>query len=420
MPRSRTAGPLAGRRIVVGVTGGIAAYKAAPLVRLLLADGADVDVVMTRGAREFIGTVTFEGLTGRPVRTEVWEDVPDGTHVELGRGADALVIYPATAHTIARLAHGLADDLLTTTALAHEGPLLVAPAMHTEMFRHPATSANVATLTERGATIVGPGTGPLMGGDAGPGRLVEPGELRGELLAALGAATDGPGGDVTDGPLAGRRIVVTAGGTREALDPVRFLGNRSSGRMGFAIAAAAAVQGADVVLIAAPSELATPMGVTRVDVVSARDMEAAVREVGDGADAVVMAAAVADFRPGSELPDKWRRADGAPELTLVPNPDVLAGVVARRAGAPRPVVVGFAAQTGDLAASAAEKLASKGVEMLVANDVATPGIGFESPDNAVLILHADGRRRDVPRASKELVAECILAELAEHLVPPLG
>jgi phosphopantothenoylcysteine decarboxylase/phosphopantothenate--cysteine ligase len=423
MSAAESVRPLAGRTIVVGVTGGIAAYKAALLVRLLLADGAHVEVVMTRGARHFIGATTFEGLTGRSVRSEVWEDVPDGTHVQLGREADAIVVYPATAHTLAKLAGGQADDLLTTAALAHLGPLVIAPAMHTEMWSHPATSANVETLRERGAIVVGPATGPLMGGDSGAGRVVEPDELRDALLVALDVLGTDPAASVpgpSPGPLAGRTVLVTAGGTREAIDPVRFLGNRSSGRMGFAIAEAAAAQDADVVLIAAPSDLATPVGVRRIDVVSARDMDAAVREEERSADVIVMAAAVADFRPAMELAEKWRRTDGAPTLTLVPNPDILAGVIGRRGDARYPVVIGFAAQTGDLVAAAQEKLAGKGVDMLVANDVAQPGIGFESRDNAVLILHADGRRKDVPRASKELIAEVVLSEMTSHLVPPLG
>lgn len=410
--------PLSGRTVVVGVTGGIAAYKAALLVRLLLADGADVEVVMSRGAQAFVGAVTFEGLTGRSVRTEVWEDVPDGTHVELGRSADVLVVYPATAHTLAKFATGLADDLLTTTALAHDGPIILAPAMHTEMWSHPATAANIELLRERGARILGPATGPLMGGDAGPGRVVDPEEARDAVLEVLGGSKRVASASVPL-PYAGLTLLVTAGGTREALDPVRFLGNRSSGRMGFAIAQAAVEQGAEVVLIAAPSELPTPRGVRRVDVVSAREMDDAVREHEAAADAIVLAAAVADFRPAEHSASKWRRSEGPPTLNLVANPDILAGVIERRAGAVRPVVVGFAAQTGDLEAAAEVKLAEKRVDMLVANDVAVPGIGFESAENAVLILHPDGRRRVVPRAAKSLVAEVILADLATHLVPPV-
>jgi len=417
--RADTPRLLLGRHVVVGVTGGIAAYKAALLVRLLLADGATVDVVMSRGAREFIGSVTFEGLTGRAVRSEVWEDVPDGTHVELGRSADVVVVYPATAHTLARIAHGLADDLLTTTLLAHEGPLIVAPAMHTEMWSHPATAQNLATLRERGTVIVGPATGALMGGDHGTGRAVEPELARDAVLVALGidpGAEPGPSPTRTVArPYAGRRVLVTAGGTREAIDPVRFLGNRSSGRMGFAIAEAAADQGADVVLIAAPTELATPPGVRRVDIVSARDMDAAVRREEPAVDVVIMAAAVADFRPEVELDAKWRRTDGPPQLRLVPNPDILAGVVERRGATATPLVVGFAAQTGDLALEARAKLAAKGVDLLVANDVSRAGIGFESTENAVLILDRDGGAREVARTSKRAVAEILLAELLPRL-----
>lgn len=403
---------LRGRRVVVGVTGGIAAYKAALLVRRLVEAGVVVDVVMTRGAREFIGSVTFEGLTGRSVRSDVWEDVPDGTHVTLGQAAEALIVYPATAHTLAKLANGLADDLLTTTALAHDGPVIVAPAMHTEMWSHPATEMNLAALRARGVVVVGPATGSLMGGDSGAGRVVEPEDVVATLLDLLDIRPEEHAVMAAmPRPYAGRTLLVTAGGTREALDPVRFLGNRSSGRMGFAIAAAAAEQGAHVVLVTAPSDLPTPHGVLRVDVVSARDMDLAVREHEGAADAVLMAAAVADFRPEERLSTKWRRTDGPPIVRLVANPDVLAGVVERRGTAARPVMVGFAAQTGDLEAAAAVKLVAKRVDLLVANDVSVTGIGFESPDNAVLILHRDGRRRDVPTSAKRLVAEAILAEL---------
>ena len=414
--------PLSGRRVVVGVTGGIAAYKAALLVRLLLSEGATVDVVLTRGARHFVGEATFEGLTGRPVRSEVWEDVPVSTHVELGRSADALVVYPATAHSLAKLAHGLADDLLSTAALAHEGPLVVAPAMHTEMWSHPATVENVRMLRSRGTVVVGPAVGPLMGGDSGAGRLADPEGVRDAVLDVLPSSARhiAPARARAELPLEGRAIVVTAGGTREAIDPVRFLGNRSSGRMGFAVAEAAARMGAVVVLVAGPSDLPTPEGVRRVDVVSARDMDEAVRRHAPTSDAVIMAAAVADFRPEVAHTRKLRRTDGPPTLTLVPNPDVLAGVLERRGDAPRPVVVGFAAETGDLEAAAARKLADKGVDLLVANDVSEAGIGFESTENAVLVLHADGRRRAVERAPKELVAEAVLAELLTHLGSEVG
>ena len=389
------------RRVLLGVAGGIGAYKAAALARHLVTSGAVVDVVLTRGAREFVGAATFEGITGRPVRTEVWTDVPAGTHVDLGRAADAIVVYPATAHTLARLAGGLADDLLTTAALAHTGPLLLAPAMHTEMWEHPATRANVATLVARGAVLVGPEDGPLMGGDVGAGRLAEPDAAAAAVLSALAPRDD----------LAGRRLLVTAGGTREPIDPVRFLGNRSSGRMGFALAAAAAARGADVLLVAAPSALPTPAGVTRVDVGTAVEMDAAVTAHAGDRDAVLMAAAVADFRPATTHAVKLRRGEGPPPLELVANPDVLAGVMARRGAAARPVVVGFAAETGDLEASARRKLAAKGVDLLVANDVAADGVGFDVPDNAVLVLGRDGRCVAVGPAPKPVVADAVLDEL---------
>jgi phosphopantothenoylcysteine decarboxylase/phosphopantothenate--cysteine ligase len=397
-----------GRRVLLGVSGGIGAYKAAVLARGLVTAGASVDVVLTRGARTLIGPATFEGITGRPVRTEVWEDVAAGTHVDLGRRADVLVVYPATAHTLARLANGFADDLLTTSALVHRGPLVLAPAMHTEMWAHAATAANVAVLRSRGAILVGPDDGPLMGGDAGPGRLADPEAV---LAVVAGALTAG-------GDLAGRRLLVTAGGTREPIDPVRFLGNRSSGRMGFALAAAARARGADVLLVAAPSALPTPPGVERLDVTTALEMDAVVTAHAGDRDAVLMAAAVADFRPASAHGTKLRRGDGPPAVELVANPDVLAGVVARRGDGARPVVVGFAAETGDLAAAARRKLAAKGVDLLVANDVAEAGIGFDTDENAVLILDRDGGERSVPRAAKSAVADAVLDALVGLLPDP--
>ncbi len=403
-----------GRRILLGVSGGIAAYKAALLARRLVGAGALVDVVLTRGAREFIGAATFEGITGRAVRSEVWEDIAEGTHVALGQRAEAIVIYPATAHTVARLAAGLADDLLTTAVLAHRGPVVVAPAMHSEMWTHPATVRNVATLLERGVIIVGPATGALMGGDEGLGRLVEPDEIMVDLAAAIGASVES-GSQPTTGDLRDLHVVVTAAGTREPLDPVRFLGNRSSGRMGFALAEAARDRGARVTLVSAPSALPTPHGVHRVDVGTAREMDAAVATAARDADLVLMAAAVADFRPREVAPSKLRRGDGVPVVELEANPDILAGLVARRGADVRPVIVGFAAQTGDLEDEAARKLATKGCDVLVANDVSRPGVGFDGPDNEVLILHRDGTRRSVPRAEKRAVSEAILDEVAPLL-----
>jgi phosphopantothenoylcysteine decarboxylase/phosphopantothenate--cysteine ligase len=404
-----------GTRVVLGVTGGIAAYKAALLARLLVAEGAVVDVVLSRGARSFIGAATFEGITGRRVRSEVWEDVSDGTHVQLGRGADVMVVYPATAHTIAKLAVGLADDLLTSTILAHRGPVLLAPAMHTEMWTHPATVANTAVLRERGVHVIGPDSGALMGGDEGVGRVAAPEDVLAEVSALVreGAADAAPLRVQTHlaDPYAGLRLVVTAAGTREPLDPVRYLGNRSSGRMGFAIAEAAAARGAIVTLISGPSALVTPEGVQRVDVGTAVEMDAAVRASEAGADVLVMAAAVADFRPRVQLDVKWRRTDGPPVLELVANPDILAGAVERRAAAQRPVIVGFAAQTGDLEAEARAKLAAKRVDLLVANDVSQSDIGFDTLDNAVLLLRADGELREVPKAPKRVIAEIVLDAL---------
>ena len=404
-----------GTRVVLGVSGGIAAYKAALLARLLIAEGAIVDVVLTRGAKSFIGAATFEGVTGRPVRSEVWEDIADGTHVQLGRGADVMVVYPATAHTIAKLAVGLADDLLTSTILAHRGPVLLAPAMHTEMWTHPATVANTAVLRERGVHVIGPDSGALMGGDEGVGRVAAPEDVLTEVSALVreGAADAAPLRVQTHlaDPYAGLRLVVTAAGTREPLDPVRYLGNRSSGRMGFAIAEAAAARGAIVTLISGPSALVTPEGVQRVDVGTAVEMDAAVRASEAGADVLVMAAAVADFRPRVQLDVKWRRTDGPPVLELVANPDILAGAVERRAAAQRPVIVGFAAQTGDLEAEARAKLAAKRVDLLVANDVSQSDIGFDTLDNAVLLLRADGELREVPKAPKRVIAEIVLDAL---------
>jgi phosphopantothenoylcysteine decarboxylase / phosphopantothenate---cysteine ligase len=301
---------LQGARVLLGVTGGIAAYKAALLARLLVGAGATVDPVLTAGAARFVGAATFEGVTGRRVRTEVWEDIPAETHVALGRAAELAVVYPATANVLAKLAHGLADDLLTTTLLASTCPLVVAPAMHTEMWEHAATQRNVALLRERGVHVLGPATGRLMGGDEGPGRLTEPEEALALLGSLRRSARD----------LAGTTVVVTAGGTREPIDPVRFLGNRSTGKMGFAVAAAAAARGAEVHLVAAPTSLPTPSGVTRHEVTTAVEMHAAVLDLVDRADVVVKAAAVADFRPAETATSKLKKDAGVPAIELVRNP----------------------------------------------------------------------------------------------------
>lgn len=400
---------LGDRRILLGVSGGIAAYKAALVARLLLRSGADVEVVLTRAATSLVGAATFEGLTGRPVRSEVWDDVAGGTHVGLAASADAVLVYPATAHLLARAAAGLADDLLTTALLAAVGPVVMAPAMHAEMWRHPATVANVATLRERGVRIVGPDEGELMGGDVGPGRVVDPDVAVAAVAEALGRPGD----------LVGLRVVVTAGGTREPLDPVRFLGNRSTGRMGFALAAAAARRGASVVLVAAPTELATPPGVRRRDVTTAREMRDVVLEEAGDADVVVKAAAVSDFRPAEQREDKIRKEEVGAGLTLelVRNPDILAELGGRRSDR-HPFLVGFAAETSAEEDHARRKLEAKGVDLLVVNDVTAPGVGFGAEDNAVVILGADGSRTPVTRAPKTVVADRVLDEVRARLDDP--
>lgn len=402
-----TSGPLAGRRVVLGVSGGIAAYKAALVARGLLGAGARVDVVLTRGARAFVGAPTFEGLTGNPVRSEVWEDIPDETHVALARAADVVVVYPATAHTLARAANGLADDLLTTTLLAAVCPVVMAPAMHTEMWHHPATMDNVAVLAGRGVTFVGPDDGPLMGGDVGAGRAAEPDDVVAAVVDLL----------TSSGDLGGRHVVVTAGGTREPIDPVRYLGNRSSGRMGFALAEAAAARGARVTLVAAPTHLATPAGVDRVDVTTAVDMHEAVLGRVDGADVIIKAAAVADFRPGAVADHKLKKRDGAPVVELVPNPDILHDLGTRRregVGGPA-VLVGFAAETQDAVASGQAKLERKGADLLVVNDVSEADAGFEHDTNRVVVLSATGERVDVPLQSKRGVADAVLDLVVKQL-----
>lgn len=405
----------AGRHVLLGVTGGIAAYKAVLVVRRLVTAGATVDVVLTRGAERFVGAATFEGITGRPIRADVWEDIHADTHVAVGRAAEVALIYPATAHTLARLAGGLADDLLTTTLLAATCPVIVAPAMHTEMWQHAATRANVEVLRSRGVEVIGPADGPLMGGDAGPGRVVEPDEAVAAVAAALPAAHGARPGDGHTAPpagdLAGTTVVVTAGGTREPIDPVRFLGNRSSGRMGFAVAAEAARRGATVHLIAAPASLPTPPGVDRRDVVTALEMRDAVRALVPAADVIIKAAAVADFRPGTAAISKLKKEAGAPVIELVANPDILAELGQERvesATPARPVLVGFAAETDDVEANGRAKLERKGADLLVVNDVGDPRAGFEVDTNQVVILDRDGARTEVALTSKAEVARRVI------------
>ena len=375
-------------RVVLGVSGGIAAYKAALLLRLFTEAGHEVTVVPTQAALRFVGEPTWSALSGRPVATDVWSAVHEVPHVRLGQQADLVVVAPATADLVARAAHGQADDLLTNVLLTARCPVVLAPAMHTEMWTHPATTANVALLRERGVTVIDPAEGRLTGADTGPGRLPEPEEI---YAAAVGA--------VTAGDLVGRHVVVSAGGTREALDPVRFLGNRSSGKQGFALAAVAAQRGARVTLVAANTELPVPDGVDVVRVESALELQEAVTTATAGADVVVMAAAVADFRPSSYQDSKIKKShepgqeDSAPTIELVRNPDILAGLVADRAGARSPVLVGFAAETGDgehdVVTLARGKLERKGCDLLVANEVGRD-LTFGKDESMVHLLRPGG------------------------------
>ena len=392
---------LAGQRIVLCVTGGIAAYKAADLARRLQDAGAQVRVVMTEAATRFITPMTFQALTGQAVRTSLWDEAAEEAmgHIELARWADRLLVAPASADAIARLAAGLAGDLLGTLYLATEAPLVLAPAMNRVMWAHPATQANLATLQARGAQVLGPGEGDQACGEVGAGRMLEPLQI----VAALQAA----------GALAGRRLLITAGPTFEDLDPVRFIGNRSSGKMGFALAAEAARQGAEVTLVAGPVALPTPAGVHRLDVRSAEQMRAAVLAALPGQDAFIGAAAVADFRPAQVASTKIKKSAGLPQVEWTATPDILTEVAAH---AQRPaLVVGFAAETDDLEAHARDKLARKRVDLIAANRV-DAGLGFEADDNALTVFAADGTR-EIARQSKVGVARELLAIVAERLGP---
>jgi len=404
------------QHVVLGVGGGIAAYKVAHLLRLLTESGHDVRVVPTAAALEFVGAPTWAALSGHPVTASVWDDVEQVPHVRIGREAELVVVAPATADLLAKAAHGLADDLLTTTLLTATCPVLMAPAMHTEMWQHPATRANVETLRARGVHVLEPASGRLTGTDTGPGRLPEPEEIFAAATGLLGSAGAAPsaGSSGTRRDLAGRRVVVSAGGTREHLDPVRFLGNRSSGRQGYALARTAAARGAEVVLVAANAALPDPDGVSVVPVGSAQELREAVLDAAAGADAVVMAAAVADFRPRDTSPTKLKKGAGEPtEIALVRNPDVLAELTASPRQRPGQVVVGFAAETGDaegdVLAHGRAKLARKGCDLLVVNEVGEAGhpTGFEGTQNAAVVLGSDGSETPVPLGSKEALAETV-------------
>ncbi len=391
---------LTGKHILLGVTGSIAAYKVAELARNLALDGAVVDVIMTAAAQRFVGAATFQALTGRPVLDDMWALPEDGVvgHVSLGQHADLLVIAPATANTIARLAAGMCDDLLTTTALATTAPILIAPAMNPRMYEHPATQANIALLRQRGVTVLEPAYGRMAEPVIGRGRLPEPSVLEAEIRALLGR---------TSGPLRGRRVVVTAGGTHEPIDPVRFIGNRASGRMGYAIAAAARDRGASVTLISGPATVQPPAAVTLVRIETAIEMQREVESAIIDADLLIMNAAVADFRPAVAAGQKIKKGDDE-ELTirLVRNPDILASIAHRR----DLVKIGFAAETHDLLTYARDKLERKGLDMIVANE-AVASIGAE--DIQLILIDAQGVER-LPLLPKIAAADMLLDAIVER------
>jgi phosphopantothenoylcysteine decarboxylase/phosphopantothenate--cysteine ligase len=407
-------------RVVLGVGAGIAAYKACELLRLLTESGYQVRVVPTPDALRFVGEVTWAALSGQPVTTDAWTGVAEVPHVRIGQSADLVVVAPATADLMARAAAGMAGDLLTATLLTARCPVLYAPAMHTEMWEHPATQANVALLRRRGAIVLDPATGRLTGRDSGAGRLPEPAAIfdaATRLLARGPAAPD----------LAGRRVVVSAGGTREEIDPVRFIGNWSTGTQGYALARTAAARGAEVIVVAANVALPDPAGAKVIRVVSARELHDAVLAAAEGADAVVMAAAVADYRPASRSPGKIKKDGRAPEpVALTENPDILAGLAEARSArdraasavhddergrltpssGPRQVLVGFAAETDTSPDGARAKLARKGCDLLVVNPVGA-GLGFGTPDNEAVVYGSDGTVTPIPRGPKEALADVV-------------
>jgi len=397
---------LRGHFIVLGVTGSIAAYKSVELARRLTQAGATVQVVMSRSAAEFVRPLTFQALTYRPVEVEMFQiqDERAAGHVAMGRQADVVVIAPATAHVLARLANGFSDDLIATTVLATDAPIVLAPAMETHMWQNAATQANVATLRSRGARIVEPESGPLASGDIGPGRLASLERIEAAIAEALSVSQ----------ALAGRRVIVTAGPTLEPIDPVRFVSNRSSGKMGYAIAGAAADAGAEVFLVSGPTALRAPAGTQLVPIESAEQLRDAVLGLLPNADAVVMAAAVADYRPIETQERKIKKRDAGKELSLrmTENPDILKAIVsARRAGA---IVVGFKAETGDATAEAGRMLREKKLDLVVANDVSDPGSAFGSDTDRVTFVSADGVEA-LPLLAKTEVARRLVAKLAERL-----
>jgi phosphopantothenoylcysteine decarboxylase / phosphopantothenate---cysteine ligase len=394
--------PLRGRRIVLGVAGGIAAYKAVEVCRLLVDAGAHVAPVLTDDAQRFIGALTFSALASEPARTSLFDGPDPIPHTRLGQSADLVVIAPATAKLLGKYAAGISDDLLTATLLATRAPVLVAPAMHTEMWEHPAVQDNLVTLRRRGVHVVDPETGRLAGGDEGAGRLAAPASIVRAAAELLGQAGD----------LAGVQVLVTAGGTREAIDPVRFVGNRSSGKMGYALAEAASARGAAVTLV---TTIGRPAPDTRIEVVqveTAADMADAVLARYAECDVVVMAAAVADFRPKTVADDKLKKRDGVPELVLEPTPDILTMLGERKA---HQVLVGFAAETSRLAERAAEKLAAKRIDLLVANDVSAADSGFEVDTNRAILLTSSGSTEETLLLTKAALAGIVLDRVVEQL-----
>ncbi len=390
---------LAGKRVVLGVTGGIAAYKAVEICRRLVDAGAHVIPVMTKGAEHFLGSTTLSALASEPVQTSLWDEDTPIPHTKLGQSADLVLVAPATARLIGAYAAGLSTDLLTNVLLATRAPVIICPAMHTEMWEHPAVADNIDTLRRRGVHIVEPDEGRLAGGDSGKGRLANPERIIAEVERVLGG-----------GAFRGAHVVVTAGGTREPIDAVRVLANRSSGKQGYAVAAEALAQGARVTLVSTVA-LPTPSGAVLETVETAAEMQAAVEALASSADVVVMAAAVADFRPKVAEAGKIKKDSGVPDIVLEPTPDILAALGARKQ--PGQILVGFAAETSDLLANAQAKLQRKNLDLIVANDVSAPHVGFQHDTNAVTLIRSDGTTTVVPLTDKRSVARAILQSVAE-------
>ncbi|MET0729446.1 MAG: bifunctional phosphopantothenoylcysteine decarboxylase/phosphopantothenate--cysteine ligase CoaBC [Acidimicrobiales bacterium] len=391
-----------GKRIILGVSGGIAAYKAIDVCRRLVDAGAHVIPVLTDGALRFVGRTTFDALASERAWTSLWDEQRPIPHTHLGQTADLILVAPATARILGLYAGGISDDLLLNTLLATRAPVVVCPAMHTEMWEHPSVQDNIELLRRRGVHVVEPRVGRLAGGDVGAGRLAEPADIVAAVESVLRGAESG---GVVAAELTGLRALVTAGGTREPIDPVRFIGNRSSGKQGHAVAEEAAARGAKVTLVTT-TNLSTSPGIDVVPVDTAAEMERAVLERADESDVIVMAAAVADFRPVQAADRKLKKAAGTPDIVLEPTVDILAALGGRRR--PGQTIVGFAAETDDLQANAADKLARKGIDLIVANDVSAPGTGFEHDTNAVVILDAHGGAEDIPLTDKRAVARAIL------------